>query len=62
MGRGDEGEIPLDKLVSSETADIIIRQFEGNDDLRIGPVKEALGDKVSWGDIRCVVSHLRRQG
>ena len=53
------GEIPIDKFLSRETTDLITANFERNDDLRMGPVKEKLGDKVSWSDIRFVVNHLK---
>ena len=52
------GEIPVDKFVSQEITDLITGQFEGSEDFKMGPVKEALGDKVSWSDIRFVVSYL----
>jgi hypothetical protein len=52
------GEIPINKFVSKETTDLIMSHFEGIDDLKIGPVKEALGEKVSWSEIRFVSSHL----
>ncbi|MFZ2341207.1 MAG: helix-turn-helix domain-containing protein [Bacteroidales bacterium] len=52
------GEIPVGEFVSQEIADLIAGHFEGTDEFRIGPVKEALGDKVSWSDIRFVASHL----
>jgi tRNA uridine 5-carbamoylmethylation protein Kti12 len=52
------GEIPIGKFVSPEITDLITGQFEGSIDLKMGPVKEALGDKVSWSDIRFVISHL----
>ncbi len=52
------GEIPIIDLVSQEVTDLISGQFEGSDDLKMGPVKAALGDKVSWSDIRFVVNHL----
>ena len=51
------GEIPLDKFVSQEITDLIVSHFEGKDDLKIGPVKEALGEKVSWSDIKFVINH-----
>jgi hypothetical protein len=38
--------------------DLITGHFNGSDDLRMGPVKEALGEKVSWSEIRFVVNHL----
>ncbi len=53
------GELPVNKFVSREITDLITSNFEGNDDLRMGPVKAALGDKVSWSDIRFVANHLK---
>jgi hypothetical protein len=55
------GDIPLDKVVAKETADIILARFKDANDLRMGPVKEALGEKVSWNDIRYVAAYLGRQ-
>jgi hypothetical protein len=52
------GEIPVNKFVSQETAELITKQFEDNNDLKIGPVKSALGEKVSWSEIRFVASYL----
>jgi len=53
------GDIPVGKFVSQEAIDLIAGYFEGIEDLRAGPAKESLGEKVSWGDIRFVISHLR---
>ena len=53
-----KGEIPVGEFVSKEITELITGHFEGTDDFRIGPVKEALGDKVSWSDIRFVANHL----
>ncbi len=55
------GEIPIDKFVSPEITDLIAGQFEGTEDFKSGPVKAALGDKVSWGDIKFVINHLAFQ-
>ena len=52
------GEIPAHKLVSLELIDLISGHLERVEDLRMGPVKELLGEKVSWSDIRFVRSHL----
>ena len=52
------GEIPIGKLVSQETTDLIAGYFEGIDDLKMGHVKAALGDKVSWSEIRFVINHI----
>lgn len=56
------GEIPVNELIPQETVELISSYFTGNDELRMGPVKEALGEKVSWSDIRFVVSHLKHLG
>ncbi len=53
------GDIPINKFVSQEMTEFIAGHFEGNDDLKMGPVKAVLGEKVSWTDIRFVVSHLK---
>jgi GTPase SAR1 family protein len=53
------GEIPVNKFVSQEITDLIMRHFEGSDDFAVGPAKAALGEKVSWSDIRFVINHLR---
>jgi len=52
------GEIPVNELVPQETADLITSYFRDKDDLKMGPVKDALGEKVSWSDIRFVQSHI----
>ncbi|NLV18015.1 MAG: AAA family ATPase [Bacteroidetes bacterium] len=52
------GEIPVSKFVSQEITDLITCQFEGTEEFKMGPVKIALGDRVSWSDIRFVLSHL----
>jgi uncharacterized protein YpbB len=52
------GEIPIDKFVSRELCDKIASHFEGSADFTLGPVKAAMGDSVSWNDIRFVVNHL----
>ncbi len=53
------GEIPVNKFVSQKTTDLIASHFEGSDDLKMGPVKVALGEEVSWSDIRFVAGHLK---
>ncbi len=52
------GELPISKFVSQEKADLIASHFEGREDLTMGPVKDALGEKVSWSEIRFVVNHI----
>jgi hypothetical protein len=55
------GEIPIDRFVSPEITDLIASHFEGSGDLTMGPVKAALGEKVSWSDIRFVINHIMFQ-
>jgi hypothetical protein len=52
------GEIPAGKFLSQEMIDLIAGHFEGSEDFQMGPVKEALGDRVTWSEIRFVISHL----
>jgi hypothetical protein len=52
------GDIPIDKFVSEELTHLIASHFERHNDLRVGPVKEALGKNVSWSDIKFVVNHI----
>jgi GTPase SAR1 family protein len=52
------GDIPVSKFVSQEITELIAGHFDGSDDLKMGPVKEALGDKVTWSDIKFVIKHL----
>ncbi len=54
----DAGEIPIDKLVLPEIIELVTGQIMGSEDIKMSPVKEALGEKVSWTDIRFVISHL----
>ena len=54
----ETGEIQVTKFVSKEIIDLITGQVEITGDYKLSPVKEALGDKVSWSDIRFVISHL----
>jgi hypothetical protein len=35
-------------------------EFARHDSLQLGPVKEVLGDEVTWGQLRFVASHIRR--
>ena len=52
------GEIPVNKFVSPAITDLISSHFDGSDDFKMGPVKAALGEKVSWSDIKFVINHL----
>lgn len=53
------GEIPVNKLLSQEMVELISGHFEPGEELRMGPVKAALGEEVSWRDIRFVMSYIK---
>lgn len=53
------GEIAVFEFVSKETVELISGQFDGSDDFIMGPVKESLGEKVSWSELRFVINHLK---
>lgn len=55
----ETGDIPISTFVSQDTTELIISHFNGSEDLKLGPVKSALGDKVSWSEIRFVAGHIR---
>lgn len=53
------GEIPVTRFVSEENTALIAPHFQNSEELRLGPVKETLGDKVSWSDLRFVMNHVK---
>jgi hypothetical protein len=56
------GDIPVEVFVSPGITMLIANHFEGQGDLRLAPVKAALGDQVSWSELRFVVKHLQHMG
>jgi hypothetical protein len=56
------GEIPVMEFVSAETAELITRQFMETGNHQLKPVKESLGDQVSWVEIKFVLKHLEYTG
>lgn len=55
----ETGDIPISAFVSQEKTDLITNHFNGSEDLKLGPVKEILGDKVTWGELRFMASHIK---
>jgi hypothetical protein len=53
------GEIPVTEFVTMGIVDLIANHFDGSDDFKMGPVKESLGDRVSWSEIRFVINHIK---
>lgn len=58
----ETGEIPIATFVNEEIVDLISNAFENQNDYRMAPVKEVLGDQVSWSEIRFVLKHLVYSG
>lgn len=55
------GELGVDHLVSPEKIDRISAYFLSHD-YRLTPAKEAMGDAVSYGELKLVLSHLQAAG
>lgn len=54
----ETGEIPITAFVREEVIGLISNEFKNQGDYRLSPVKEVLGDQVSWSEIRFVLKHL----
>ncbi len=52
------GLIPVNELVRPEVVEMITAHVDDSDEQKLSPVKAALGDRVSWGEIRYVMKHL----
>jgi uncharacterized protein YpbB len=51
------GELSVDDFVPSDLTALIAENIDDND-FRMGPVKSALGDQISWSELRYVMKHL----
>lgn len=56
------GDIPVDKIVSNEKVKLISDYFKKNENSFLGEAKTDLGDKVTFGELRLVLEHLRFKG
>jgi len=52
------GELDIHEFVSPSMTALIASHFEGSGDYRMGTVKAALGEQISWSELRFVVKHL----
>jgi hypothetical protein len=52
------GDLPVEEVVSHEMTELIASHFAREGSLMLGPVKSALGEQVSWSEIRFVAKHL----
>lgn len=53
------GELAIKDVVSAEKIKRIISCVEANDNQQLGIIKEALGDEISWGELRMVAASLK---
>jgi hypothetical protein len=51
------GELSVDEFVPADLTALIAENID-EDDFRMGPVKSALGDQISWSELRYVMKHL----
>jgi uncharacterized protein YpbB len=57
-----EGTLKVQQFVSEEKLKLIEKAVETHGDIALSPIKNELGEKVSYGEIRMVISHLKRKG
>jgi GTPase SAR1 family protein len=51
------GQLSVDEFVPSDLTALIAENID-EDDFRMGAIKSALGDQISWSEIRYVMKHL----
>lgn len=56
------GEIDVNRLVNPHKIELISNYFLNADSLMLGPAKEALGNDISYSDLRMVLSYLQHKG
>jgi uncharacterized protein YpbB len=56
------GEVDILRLVPKEKVDLITEFFARYDTTSMGSAKAALGEKVSYSELRLVMKHLEYQG
>lgn len=55
------GELDVHEVVTDEKIRLIQNYFSDTENLMAGPAKEALGDAVSWGELKMVLAQIRRE-
>ncbi|MDF2432718.1 MAG: ATP-dependent helicase RecQ [Mucilaginibacter sp.] len=56
------GTIDVNELVNDEKKQLIKDAVESYGDEKLGPLKEVLGEGVSYGDIKAVLAWMRKEG
>ncbi len=57
----EQGELDVTALVGKEKIPAIEQAIRTHGDIALSPLKEQLGDGVSYGEIRAVIGHWRRK-
>lgn len=52
------GELSVHDFVDPRKIDMIAAHYDNNEDLSLKGAKEALGDKVTWSEVRYVAKHI----
>ncbi|MFO7370940.1 MAG: helix-turn-helix domain-containing protein [Bacteroidales bacterium] len=52
------GLLSVNELVAPDVVDLITDQIQEHPEHTLSPIKEALGDQVSWSEIRFVLKHM----
>jgi hypothetical protein len=52
------GELSINEFVSPDRIALITRYFQNKEEYPISPAKKALGELVTWSDLRFVIKHL----
>jgi GTPase SAR1 family protein len=52
------GLLSVNELVAPDVVELISDQIQEHPENTLSPIKEALGDRVSWSDIRYVLKHM----
>jgi ATP-dependent DNA helicase RecQ len=58
----NEGKLQAVQLVGEKKLNLISEYFLETEDPRLGPAKEVLGEEVSFGELRLVLSQLIHDG
>jgi hypothetical protein len=53
-----KGDLSVNEFVAPDVLGLILNQLDQMQELKAGQVKEALGDQVSWSDIKFVIKHV----
>ena len=56
------GEIPIEKLMSSEKTKLISDHFNNHENQSLNDAKSALGDDITYSELRLVLAHLEFTG